>query len=215
MKNIILKYGLLAIALPLSLAVSNPATAAGRSGQLRAGRSLCLGRWWHGHRVQSRPGQPGARRRCFGHRADAISFRCSWAVSTSTASYVNAGLLPVNVDITNFEPYLRRSCSDGLSAIVFDDTGEIFDLLYGHGSGILGFAGPEWGDTGSCTITEGLSFLNGPSFTDAVAALDVMVHEFGHYSNLARYRDQWPGVWLWRCTGTGYVRSGLCTAGRP
>lgn len=118
------------------------------------------------------------------------AFAAWQAVPTSSVTHVNAGSLRVDVDETNFLPFFQPAAPDGLSAIVYDDDGAIFTLLFGPNSGVLGFAGPEWIDAATGQIVEGVGFMNGGALLGANAFpvaefLSVQVHEFGHYQNLA------------------------------
>ncbi len=110
----------------------------------------------------------------------------AWAdVPTATVTYTNAGPLPMDVDVTNYGDFLFTGVPDDLSPIVFDDDGSIFVDLFGPDSGILGFAGADVFVPAACQIAEGAAFLNGPAIGTLNGLLNLMVHEFGHYTNLA------------------------------
>lgn len=133
-------------------------------------------------------------------------------VPTAVIAYTRAGSLSVNVNGTNFGPYLGpfggSTAPLGSNAIVYDADGAIFDTLFGVGTGVLGFASPTFFSDGSATvplgspvpagarIVEGLAFLNG-KWIDGISDPGggnpemplarfeaVIVHELGHFSGL-------------------------------
>ncbi len=101
----------------------------------------------------------------------------------SSATFFQGPDVAVDITVANYVPILN-GLLDGESPIVYDEDGSIFADLFGAGSGILGFAGPEFGNFATCELLEGSAWLNGPQFDDAIVAEDIMVHEFGHYINL-------------------------------
>ena len=118
------------------------------------------------------------------------------AIPTSSISFANAGELPFDVNVNNYAPFFAAgNVCDGLSPIVLDANGAIFDDIFGTGSGVLGFAGPDCVvDTArALRITEGAAFIDGGWLDGSQAngeisvalMLYVMIHEFGHYINLS------------------------------
>jgi hypothetical protein len=118
----------------------------------------------------------------------AAAFAAWTVVPSSTVSFAQGAPLPVNVDTSNFNPWVFAPAPDGLNAIVYDEDGSLFNLLFGFGTGVLGFAGPEWGITAACEITESFAFINGGSVFQGLPVNElqcVQHHEFGHFQNLA------------------------------
>ncbi len=99
--------------------------------------------------------------------------------------------VPIDVTLANLN---QISDANGQNEIVFDEDGEIFEAIFGPGSGVLGFAGPDFiTDTAPFFVLEASAFLNG-RFVDGnedngEISVELMkatfVHEFGHYLNLA------------------------------
>jgi hypothetical protein len=134
------------------------------------------------------------------------------AVPTTTIRFARAGATSVDVDASNFGPFLGpyggATTRLGQNAIVFDRTGQIFDTLFGVGTAVIGFAGPTFLSDGRTTvaigdpvppgarIVEAVAFLNGkfidgvdtPAAGNAEMSLArfqaVFVHEFGHFAGL-------------------------------
>jgi hypothetical protein len=108
-----------------------------------------------------------------------------WAgVPSATITFVNAGPLPVDVNETNFAQYMFGP-PDGLSPIIFDEHGEIADVMFGGNSAVVAFANPtSWVNDETCEIVEGLVYFNGTIPLEFFSLKGVMLHEFGHFSGL-------------------------------
>src|SRR2546426_4858647 len=126
-------------------------------------------------------------------------------IPTTTIRFLNQGPIlslgtpgsppagePVDVNSTNFAPYLNPSSPLGQNIIVFDADGSIFDAIFGPGTGVLGFAGTSFVFTNQPFFFEALAAYNG-RFLDGNAAngelavnsfRGVFTHETGHFVGL-------------------------------
>jgi hypothetical protein len=81
------------------------------------------------------------------------------AIPTATIAFERAGDLGVDVGPGNFAqflgPFAGVTTPIGHSVIVFDRGGEIFDTLFGVGTGVLGFADPTFMSDGISTVPIG------------------------------------------------------------
>lgn len=125
------------------------------------------------------------------------SFQVWQDVATATATYQNNGLLPVDVDDTNFLaeadpiPLLTDTpgIADGRSPVVLDEDGVIFDIIFGLFNGVLGFASPDVFNShgvpleSTCYLNGG--FANTPGGLTIDDTMGVMVHELGHFAGMA------------------------------
>jgi hypothetical protein len=136
-------------------------------------------------------------------QADAltISSMAEWtAVPTASLSLAFAGditdelgvPLGVDIDETNFDLLVFGVFNGGGIDVVYDETGAIFDALFGPGSGVIGFGPPEFFHNDVPEIAESTTFLNG-SFIDpgdinpfpGASFQGNFTHEFGHAVGLA------------------------------
>lgn len=121
-------------------------------------------------------------------------------VPTTSVKFVNAGNLPVDCTASNITATgCLPNFADGFNPIIYDEDGNITRALFGNGAecSILGFAGPDFGDS-SHHITEASATLNGiwidgksnsaqcggNTEISQSEFLGVFAHEFGHFFGL-------------------------------
>ncbi len=112
-----------------------------------------------------------------------VSFQVWQDVSAAVISFTRNGVLPVDVNGSNYLTYL--SGGNGFSPIVFDSDGSIIDQVLGAGASnsIIGFAGSF---SSGGLYTEGQAVMNGKfsnTFTPEQFKA-TFIHEFGHLIGL-------------------------------
>jgi hypothetical protein len=101
------------------------------------------------------------------------------SVDLSTGRGTSLGL-----DITGANAGSFFDNRDGVTPVIFDEDGAITDLVFGNDArnSVLGFAAPEFFQSGTSTITEGIAVMNGSLIAGSPrnATKTLFVHEFGH-----------------------------------
>jgi hypothetical protein len=112
----------------------------------------------------------------------AQAFR-NWTSLAGVSLTVTRGA-DLSADVTDANIKTFIDTRDGISPIVYDETGKITDQILGQGASevVLGFAAPEFTKDGTSTIVEGFACLNGRAMqgTPVEEILNLCTHEFGH-----------------------------------
>ncbi len=112
------------------------------------------------------------------------------AIPHSRVSFSEFTELLVDLDETNILPFFGgHPIGSGElrpeNPIIFDDDGEVVDLLLGTGSknAVLGFAGPRFINTTTRQYLSAFAVFNG-RFANSPSFISTVVHEFGHLIGL-------------------------------
>ena len=120
--------------------------------------------------------------------ADGVDFVLStleqWEIETATIHFAEGEQLPVDVDQSNYIPFISQPQEQG-NPVIFDGDGSVIDDLFGTGSSdnILGFANVF---PAGVNFRFGFVVLNGRRASLGVASRfrRVVIHELGHLLGL-------------------------------
>ncbi len=187
MRSMILRCAALACAAVTAAALDAPSVSAG--GPANVFWTGQVSKWPNGGRgIRFRPDQgrlgPLSHEEAVALTEEAFG---QWQrLSSTTATFVNGGVLPMDVDATNAGVFLYAGGADGLNPIVYDDDGSITANYFGRGAAVLGFGSialdPATGDIADAWIV-----LNGRPYDVPVARsvmLAAALREIGEFSGL-------------------------------